>query len=94
MGAGSGTDAGTPRGLRAAAAVLVSLIAFGALVVFGGLGGVVAVTAASAQYEYGGKVMICHRSESSKKPDMTITVSADAVDVHLAHGDIVGPCPA
>jgi hypothetical protein len=89
----SGTDVGTRRGLRAGAAIVTTLVAFGALMVFGGLGGVLAPTPASAQYEYGENVTICHRTESSKKPDVTITVSENAVDAHLAHGDTLGPCP-
>jgi len=32
------------------------------------------------------KVTICHK-------DKTISVSASAVDIHLAHGDSLGPCP-
>ena len=32
------------------------------------------------------KVTICHK-------DKTISVSANAVDNHLAHGDSLGPCP-
>jgi hypothetical protein len=89
----SGTDASAVRGFRVSAAVLVSLVAFGVLVVFGGLGGIVAATPASAQYEYGGKVTICHRTEADKNPSVTITVSENAVDAHVAHGDTLGPCP-
>jgi hypothetical protein len=45
-------------------------------------------------YGYGaGKVLICHRTGSSKKPSHTINVSANAMQAHLRHGDTLGPCP-
>jgi hypothetical protein len=81
------------RGLRALAAAAVTVGAFAALALFGGLGGIVAPPSASAQYEYGEKVTICHHTGSKKNPFVTITVSENALDAHLAHGDTIGPCP-
>lgn len=40
------------------------------------------------------KVTLCHKTGSGKNPGVTITVSQNAVDAHMAHGDSVGACPA
>lgn len=82
------------RGARALAATLVTLAAFAGLTVFGGLGGLAAVDSSSAaEYEYGEKTTICHKTDSRKKPFVTLSVRGDAVAEHLAHGDTLGPCP-
>jgi hypothetical protein len=39
------------------------------------------------------KVTICHKFNSKDEP-VTISVSANAVEAHRQHGDIVGGCPA
>jgi len=39
-----------------------------------------------------GKVTLCHVTGSQKNPGVTLTVSQNAVQAHLGHGDTVGPC--
>ena len=91
------TDSGTrapQRGMRALGAIAVTFAAFMALVMFGGLGGIASVgPSAAAEYEYGGKVTLCHRTGATKSPVETISVAESARDAHLAHGDTLGPCP-
>jgi hypothetical protein len=40
----------------------------------------------------GGKVTLCHKTDSSGNASVTITVSQNAVEAHLRHGDTLGPC--
>jgi hypothetical protein len=48
----------------------------------------------SSQYQYHGKVTMCHRTHSRKHGSHQITVGAAAVRAHLRHGDTLGACPA
>jgi hypothetical protein len=58
-------------------------------VVAAGLGGLAslaiptATSPAAAQYQYGGKVTICHHTHSQTNPFLTIVVSQSAVPAHL-----------
>jgi hypothetical protein len=47
----------------------------------------------SSQYQYRGKVMICHHTHSKKHPWVQISVGAPAAKAHLRHHDTLGPCP-
>ena len=47
----------------------------------------------SARNQYQEKVVICHIQPGQPENAHTISVSANAVPAHLAHGDTLGPCP-
>ena len=47
----------------------------------------------SSQYQYRGKVTICHHTHSKKHPWVQISVGAPAAKAHLRHHDTLGPCP-
>ncbi len=85
-------DQGRFNARRTRAIVGASVIGV-ALAAAGVLGGVGlarnSVSAAQSQY---GKITICHRTHSKKKPGVTITVSLAAWPAHQRHGYTIGAC--
>lgn len=39
------------------------------------------------------RVTVCHQVSSGNGPAVTLSISANALKAHLAHGDAVGNCP-
>ena len=77
--------------LRTALALVLAVSSLGVFAAFGGMN--FGPDSASAQYEYGGKVTVCHQTGSPKTPFVTISVNASALPAYLARGDTIGPCP-
>jgi len=69
--------------------IAAAVSAGAAFLVFVALGGAGLMQSAVslAQYQYGKKVVICHKGKK------TITVSVNAWPAHERHGDTKGPCP-
>lgn len=78
--------------VRVAAAVTASGALLVPLALFAGPG-FAHGSPSAAQYQYTGKVTICHHAGKSGKSH-TITVGAPAWKAHQKHGDTLGPCPA
>ena len=83
---------------RAWTAAAVSAAFFVPLMVFGAPA--LAKSAASeysgsSQYQYTGKVLLCHHTHSKKHPWVQLRIGAPAATAHLRHhdGDFLGTCP-
>jgi len=44
------------------------------------------------EYDEGDKIVICHIPPANPSMAHTIRIDEPAVDTHLAHGDVIGPC--
>jgi hypothetical protein len=88
----SGLDPTSRRGRRLRNLLAPAIVA-GVLGVLAASGLSAGTPSAAAQYQYPEKVVICHHTHSAKNPFVTITISRNALDAHLAHGDTIGPCP-
>ena len=49
-------------------------------------------SSSAAEYQYGGKITVCHHTHSKKHPTVTIRISANAWKAHRRHGDTQGAC--
>jgi len=47
----------------------------------------------SSSADNGPQVTICHCPPGNPQNNQTMTVGLNAAQMHLAHGDIPGPCP-
>lgn len=45
------------------------------------------------KYKSQDKVTLCHKTNKSGDPGVTITVSSNALKAHMNHGDVMGTCP-
>jgi hypothetical protein len=72
-------------------AVAFAVAGFVGLAYAGGVGGATSSGPASAE-QYGGRVIVCHRTGSRRNPFRTISISRNALAAHLRHGDTPGPC--
>jgi hypothetical protein len=79
---------------RVLLAISLAIATFGLLAFFGGIEPAFSGQAAApSEYEYGDRVLICHRTGSRSNPTTEITVSLNTLTAHLRHGDTIGPCP-
>src|SRR4051812_15330402 len=80
--------------VRGVASATIALAILAGLAVVAGVGFAATGSSGSAayQYQYGKKVVVCHRTGSKSHPNVTISISQNALPAHLRHGDTVGPC--
>ncbi|MDQ3823746.1 MAG: hypothetical protein M3321_10970 [Actinomycetota bacterium] len=76
---------------RVALALAFVVAGLAGLAYAGGVGSAASAGPASAE-QYGGRVIVCHRTGSRRNPFRTISVSRNALAAHLRHGDTTGPC--
>ena len=63
------------------------------VIVFLALVALVLVTAGVARTNQVGMVTICHIPPGSPENAITLSVHANSLHAHLAHGDFLGTCP-
>jgi hypothetical protein len=79
--------------LRGVVAAVAAVGALAALSVLAGAGWATGSSSSATQYQYGGKVTICHHTHSKKNPWVTISVSQSAWMHHFSKTqDTIGTC--
>jgi hypothetical protein len=84
---------------RSARLTVAGAVAVGVLSAFAAVAGVGLSQIRSdeyGEYQYGGKVVICHHTHSKKHPFVTLSVGAKAAEAHVKRhtGDHLGRCSA